>query len=63
MKENQDKGPVISFRPGGQFDFEVEFTNAEQIENIYLVSVREGIRKYVQLYYDENLKIYLSWLF
>ena len=59
LKENQDKVPVISFRPGGQFDFEVEYTNTEQIENIYLVSVREGIKKYVQLYYDENLKKYI----
>ena len=59
LKENQDKVPVISFRPGGKFDFEVEYTNTEQIENIYLVSVREGIRKYVQLYYDENLKKYI----
>ena len=59
LKENQDKVPVISFRPGGQFDFEVEYTNTEQIENIYLVSVREGIQKYVQLYYDENLKKYI----
>ncbi|EGR94131.1 leucine-rich repeat protein [Streptococcus oralis] len=59
LKENQDKVPVISFRPGGKFDFEVEYTNTEQIENIYLVSVREGIKKYVQLYYDENLKKYI----
>ena len=59
LKENQDKVPVISFRPGGQFDFEVEYTNTEQIENIYLVSVREGIKKYVQLYYDENFKKYI----
>ena len=59
LKENQDKVPVITFRPGGQFDFEVEYTNTEQIENIYLVSVREGIKKYVQLYYDENLKKYI----
>ena len=59
LKENQDKVPVIIFRPGGQFDFEVEYTNTEQIENIYLVSVREGIKKYVQLYYDENLKKYI----
>ena len=59
LKENQDKVPVISFRPGRQFDFEVEYTNTEQIENIYLVSVREGIKKYVQLYYDENLKKYI----
>ena len=59
LKENQDKVPVISFKPGGQFDFEVEYTNTEQIENIYLVSVREGIKKYVQLYYDENLKKYI----
>ena len=59
LKENQDKVPVISFRPGRQFDFEVEYTNTEQIENIYLVSVREGIKKYVQLYYDENFKKYI----
>ena len=59
LKENQDKVPVISFRDGVPFDFEVEFTNTEQIENIYLVSVREGIKKYVQLYYDENLKKYI----
>ena len=59
MKEHKDKVPVINFRPGGKFEFEAEYTNTEQIENVYLVSTREGIKKYVQLYYDENLKKYI----
>ena len=41
LKENQDKVPVISFRPGGQFDFEVEYTNTSGNDSLYLVSSRE----------------------
>ncbi len=59
MKEHKDKVPVINFRPGGKFEFEAEYTNTEQIENVYLVSTREGIEKYVHLYYDEDLGKYI----
>ncbi|HEP1813178.1 TPA: leucine-rich repeat protein, partial [Streptococcus suis] len=54
LKEHGDKAPVISFRPGGKFEFEVEYTNYEQIENVFIVSIREGVEKYIRLTYDTS---------
>ena len=53
---NQDKVPVISFRPGGQFDFEVEYTNTSGNDSLYLVSSREGINKVIELKWDVKKK-------
>ena len=59
LKENQDKVPVISFRPGGQFDFEVEYTNTSGNDSLYLVSSREGINKVIELKWDVKKEKYV----
>ena len=52
MKEHQGKAPVISFRPGGKFEFEVEYSHTSGNDSLYLVSTREGISKTIELRYD-----------
>ena len=59
LKENQDKVPVISFRHGGQFDFEVEYTNTSGNDSLYLVSSREGINKVIELKWDVKKEKYV----
>ena len=59
LKENQDKVPVISFRPGGQFDFEVEYMNTSGNDSLYLVSSREGINKVIELKWDVKKEKYV----
>ena len=59
LKENKDKVPVISFRPGGQFDFEVEYTNTSGNDSLYLVSSREGINKVIELKWDVKKEKYV----
>ena len=59
LKENQDKVPVISFRPGGQFDFEVEYSNTSGNDSLYLVSSREGINKVIELKWDVKKEKYV----
>ena len=59
LKENQDKVPVISFRPGRQFDFEVEYTNTSGNDSLYLVSSREGINKVIELKWDVKKEKYV----
>ena len=59
LKENQDKVPVIRFIPGGQFDFEVEYTNTSGNDSLYLVSNREGINKVIELKWDVKKEKYV----
>ena len=59
LKENQDKVPVIGFIPGGQFDFEVEYTNTSGNDSLYLVSSREGINKVIELKWDVKKEKYV----
>ncbi len=59
LKENQDKVPVISFRPGGQFDFEVEYTGTSGNDSLYLISNREGIKKVIELKWDVKKEKYV----
>ena len=54
LKEHGDKAPVISFRPSGQFEFEVEYSNHEQIDSVYVISEREGLDKRIRLLFDEK---------
>ena len=59
LKEDQDKVPVISFRDGGQFDFEVEYSNTSGNDSLYLVSSREGINKVIELKWDVKKEKYV----
>ena len=59
LKENQDKVPVINFGPGGQFDFEAEYTGTSGNDSLYLVSNREGINKVIELKWDVKKEKYV----
>ena len=59
LKENQDKVPVISFRFGGEFDFEAEYTGNSGNDSLYLVSNREGINKVIELKWDVKKEKYV----
>ncbi|HFI0571234.1 TPA: leucine-rich repeat protein, partial [Streptococcus suis] len=58
LKEHGDKAPIISFRPGEHFEFEVEYSNSDQIGEVFITSLREGVTKSVRLDYDEQLKLF-----
>ena len=59
LKVDQDKVPVINFRPGGQFDFEAEYTGTSGNDSLYLVSNREGINKVIELKWDVKKEKYV----
>ncbi|HGO8538224.1 TPA: InlB B-repeat-containing protein, partial [Streptococcus suis] len=59
LKEHGDKAPVISFRPGGKFEFEVEYTNTSGGDSLYLISTREGMNKVIELNWDVKNEKYV----
>ncbi|MGQ7336620.1 leucine-rich repeat protein, partial [Streptococcus suis] len=59
LKEHGDKAPVISFRPGEHFEFEVEYTNTSGGDSLYLISTREGINKVIELNWDVKNEKYV----
>ncbi|MGU7915970.1 leucine-rich repeat protein [Streptococcus suis] len=54
LKEHGDKVPTIVFRPGAEFEFEVDYSNAEKIRSVIVTSEREGIVKQIELEFQPD---------
>ncbi len=54
LDSNAQTAPIVYFLPGTQFDFELEFTNPEEITELYVTSTRNNVTKYLKAEYDEE---------
>jgi len=52
--------PYVSFNPSVPFTFTADFTNEEQIENVYIVSTRNNEKKYMEATYNEKKGLYVA---
>ena len=57
---NGTKTPYISFNPNVPFTFVADFENNENIENVYIVSERNNIKKLMPAEYDESSGTYIA---
>ena len=52
--------PTVTFDSGEKFNFNVEFTNPEQIESVYICSTRSNVTKRMEAKWDETTKSYVA---
>ena len=57
---NIDTKPYIAFNPQVPFTFVTKFENAEQLENVYIVSTRNNERKIMEAQYDPVNRQYIA---
>ena len=57
---NSKSTPYISFAPSVPFTFTADFTNKENIGNVYIVSTRNNEKKSLEAYYDSKLGLYVA---
>ncbi len=55
-----NKNPIITFVPSKSMTFEVEFDNTENVEEVYVVSDRNNVKKYLKAEYDEKTNRFLT---
>ncbi len=59
LKELQGTRPVVIFRQS-PFRFEINFTPAEGLKNVYVVSTRNNVKKYLQAVWNEELGLFVA---
>ncbi len=57
---NSKSTPYISFSPSVPFTFTADFTNKENIGNVYIVSTRNNEKKSLEAHYDSKLDLYVA---
>lgn len=60
LSEMKGTRPVLSFRSYEDFRFEVNFTNPETLESVYVVSIRNNVKKYLQAHWNEELGLFVA---
>lgn len=52
--------PVVTFVPNKPFEFNVDFTNTEQIDKVYVCSTRSNVTKRIEAVWNESKKAYTA---
>ncbi len=60
MNSSSTKTPYVSFNPGVPFTFTADFTNKDKIEDVYIVSTRNNVKKYMEAKYNSKKKIWVA---
>ena len=57
---NNDTTPYVSFNPAVPFTFTADITNKDKVEEVYIVSTRNNVKKYIEAKYDTKKKIWIA---
>ena len=55
-----NKNPIITFVPSKSMTFEVKFDNADSVEDVYVVSDRNNVKKYLKAEYDNKTNSFIT---
>ena len=56
----QGTRPVMTFRPSTTFRFEVDFKNPDSVTDVYVVSTRNNVKKYMKATWDQELGVFVA---
>jgi hypothetical protein len=60
LNTNTGKSPIITFVSGKPFTFKAKFRNADMMEDVFIVSDRNNIKKYIKAEWDNNSNQYIA---
>ena len=60
LLEQKDLKPIVVFNPSKQMEFQMKFTNSEEIDAVYIVSNRSNVKKKMQAQWDEDSQKFVA---
>ena len=60
LSEQKKLKPIVVFNPSKKFQFKIKFQNADEIEDVYVVSNRSNIKKRINAIWNEDLQLYVA---
>ncbi len=60
LSEQKKLKPIVVFNPSKKFQFKIKFQNANEIEDVYVVSNRSNIKKRINAIWNEDLQLYVA---
>ena len=60
LSEQKKLKPIVVFNPSKEFQFKIKFQNADEIEDVYVVSNRSNIKKRINAIWNEDLQLYVA---